>query len=334
MSGAGRPNVTGRDARAATRRGRRGGPWSAVGVVLLALAGPWIAPYPPERQEDVAGARLLPPLTRAHALSAGPHRTLIVTRLRRTPDGWQFDRAGRRQALAASDRAEEPAPRFYLLGTDTLGRDLLSRLLYGARHTVGLAALCVALALVVGIGTGASAGLAGGIWDEVVMRGVDVLMSIPRLLVVLVCASLFGPSIPLLVLVLGGTTWTGLARLARAETLAFRESGLAHAARAAGASAPRLVLRHLVPQIAPLLVVFAALRFADTIVLESALSFLGLGVPPPAVSLGDVLASGREALHEAWWVSAAPGLLIAAIVLSVRSTARGLFRLQDPPSLA
>src|SRR5439155_15218410 len=138
-------------------------------------------------------------------------------------------------------------------------------------------------ALFVGVGVGALAGLAGGLWDEILMRGVDVLMSIPRLLLVLVCTALFRPSIPLLVLVLGGTTWTGLARMVRAETLSFRESTPAQAARAAGSSTPRLVLRHLVPQIAPLLVVFAALRFADTIVLESALSFLGLGAPPPAV---------------------------------------------------
>jgi peptide/nickel transport system permease protein len=192
----------------------------------------------------------------------------------------------------------------------------------------------VAVALVVGVGAGASAGLAGGWWDRILMRGMEVLAAIPRLVLVLVCAALFTPSLPLLVLVLGGTTWTGLARLARAETLAFRDSGPAQSARAAGATAARLLLRHLVPQIAPLLVVFAALRFADTIVLESALALLGLGVPPPAVSLGDVLASGREALHEAWWVPAAPALLLAAIVLAVRSAARGLIRLQDPPSVA
>jgi peptide/nickel transport system permease protein len=315
-------------------RRRRAGSWTAGAVAVLALAGPWIAPYPPERQEDVAGARLLPPLSRAHALAVGPHRTLIVTHLRRTGDGWEFERAGRRQDLPAADLAAAPSVRFYVLGTDTLGRDLLSRLLYGVRHSVGLSTLCVALALIVGVGVGGAAGLAGGPWGESMMRGVEVLMSIPRLLLVLVCAALFRPSMPLLVLVLGGTTWTGLARLVRAETLAFRESGPAQAARAAGSSAPRLVLRHLAPQIAPMLVVFAALRFADTIVLESALAFLGLGAPPPAVSLGDILATGREALYEAWWVGAAPGALIAAIVLTVRSASRGLFRLQDPPSLS
>jgi peptide/nickel transport system permease protein len=318
---------------ATAERRRRTGLWTGAAVALLALAGPWVAPYPPDRQEDVAGARLLPPLTRAHALQDGPHRLLIVTGLRRTPDGWEFDRGGLRQALPAADLARKPAPRFYLLGTDTLGRDLLSRLLHGVRHSVVVATLCVALALVIGACVGAVAGLAGGLWDEILMRGVEVVISVPRLLLVLVSAALFRPSNTTLVLVLGGTTWTGLARMVRAETLTFRGSSPALAARAAGSSAPRLIVRHLVPQIAPVLVVFAALRFADTIVLESALSFLGLGAPPPAVSLGDVLASGREALYEAWWVAAAPAALIAAIVLAVRSVSRGFFSLEDPPSI-
>lgn len=311
---------------------RRAGPWAVAAVAFLAMAGPWIAPYPPEEQEDVAGARLLPPWTRAQALQAGP-RTFIVTGLGRTPEGWEFNRAGSRQTLPAADVTAGPSPRFYPLGTDSLGRDVSSRLLHGVRHSVGLAALCVALALLIGVGAGALAGLAGGWWDVVVMRGVEVLMSIPRLLLIMVCAALFRPSIPVLVLVLGGTTWTGLAKMVRAESLSFRESGPAQAARAAGSSAPRLVLRHLLPQIVPLLVVFAALRFADTIVLESALSFLGLGAPPPAVSLGDILASGRETLHEAWWVAAAPGVAITAIILTVRSASRGLAGLQDPPSM-
>jgi peptide/nickel transport system permease protein len=311
---------------------RRAGPWAVAAVALLAVAGPWIAPFPPEEQEDVAGARLLPPWTLAQALQAGP-RTFIVTGLGRTSEGWEFNRAGSRQTLPAADVTAGPSPRFYPLGTDALGRDVASRLLHGVRHSVGLAALCVALALLIGVVAGALAGLAGGWWDVVVMRGVEVLMSIPRLLLIMVCAAMFRPSIPVLVLVLGGTTWTGLAKMVRAESLLFRESGPAQAARAAGSSAPRLVLRHLVPQIVPVLVVFAALRFADTIVLESALSFLGLGAPPPAVSLGDILASGRETLHEAWWVAAAPGAAITAIIITVRSASRGLAGLQDPPSM-
>ena len=311
----------------------RAGAWTTAALALLALAGPWVAPYPPDRQEDVAGARLLPPLTRADALQDGRGRLLIVTDLRRTAEGWEFDRAGRRQTLPAAAPAPQPSPRFYLLGTDTLGRDITSRLLYGLRHSVVVAALCVALALILGAGVGAAAGLAGGLWDAILMRGVEVVMSIPRLLLIVVCAAIFRPSLTTLVLVLGGTTWTGLARMVRAETLTFRGSSPALAARAVGSSAPRLIARHLVPQIAPLLVVFSALRFADIMVLESALSFLGLGAPPPAISLGDILASGREALYEAWWVAAVPGALIAAVVLSVRSASRRLFSLEDPPSL-
>jgi len=157
-------------------------------------------------------------------------------------------------------------------------------------------------------------------------------MSIPRLLVYLVCAALFPPSSLLLVLVLGATTWTGLARIVRAEMMSIRGSDLALGARAVGSRPLRVVLLHLLPQMGPVLATTASLRFADTLLLESALSLLGLG--PPAVSLGAIMGSGRDVLADAWWVVVWPGVVISATVGTLRATAAGLFRLADPPSLS
>lgn len=317
-----------------TGAARFAGPAWLAAVLVLAATAPLLVAHPPDLQEDVAGARYLPPWTRAHALRISEDRVFIVTSLRATPAGWEFVRAGRRGALPAADLPHPPAARFYALGTDSLGRDLAARLLYGLRHSAGIATLSVALAVAIGVGVGAAAGWLGRTWDALLMRGVDALRSIPRLLLYLVCASLFPPSTLLLVLVLGATTWTGLSRMVRAETLALKRSDLAAAARAAGARPLRTVLRHLLPQMGPVLAVHVSLRFADTLLLESALSLLGLGAPAPAVSLGGIMASGRDALAQAWWIAAWPGLLISTLLLALRSTAAGLWRISDPPSVA
>jgi len=314
---------------------RRSAPAALAAVIVaLAAAAPWLAPRPPDLQEDVAGARYLPPLARAFALQTRPGRVRIVTDLRRGSGGWSYLRAGRREELADGDLVAPPSPRQYLLGTDALGRDLAGRLLYGTRHSLAIASLAVALALLLGVGVGSAAAVAGGRWDALIMRGVDVLMSIPRLLMVLLCAALFRPSTFLLVLILGATTWTGLARIVRGEMLALRGGDLELAARALGAPPARTILRHLVPQIIPVLVVGASLRLADTVLLESAVSLLGFGSPSPAVSLGGIMASGREALAEAWWIAAWPGLLLCVLVLTLRSAAASIFRTSDPPSVA
>jgi len=316
------------------RRIRGIGPAWLLVVVLLGALAPCLAPLPPDLQEDVAGARYLPPFARAHLLRVSGQRSVIVTALRSTSDGWEFVRAGQPGSLPAARVSEPPVARVYLLGTDSLGRDLASRLLYGLRHSLGIAALSVALALALGVAVGAAAGLAGGGWDGWLMRGVDVLRSIPRLLLYFVCASLFQPSTLLVVLVLGATTWTGVARIARAEMLALRESGLAAAARAAGLPPVRTMFRHLLPQMGSILAVTAALRFADTLLLESALALLGLGSPPPAISLGGIMGSGRDALADAWWIAAWPGLLITTLLLALRSTTARFFRVSDPSSVA
>ena len=311
--------------------------WAPAWLAALFLAGiaaTRLAPSPPDWQEDVAGARYLPPLTRACALPLPQERTWIVRDLRPIANGYEYLRAGRRESISTDALAGPPAARFYLLGTDSLGRDLASRLMYGIRYSLGVAALSVLLALLVGIAVGLVAGTGGGVWDATLMRAVDAIRCIPRVLLFLVCASLFPASGLMLVLILGLTTWTGLARIVRGEMRLLMRSELATAARASGASPARVALVHLLPQIAPLLAVNTALRFADTILLESALSLVGLGAPPPAVSLGSIMASGRDALAEAWWVAAWPGLLIATSVLALRSAAVSSARSADPPSVA
>jgi peptide/nickel transport system permease protein len=293
---------------------------------LLALAGlfaPWLASQPPDRQEDVAGARLLPPLTRAHLLHRDDQRTWIVTDLEERNAEFHFRRGGAPASLPAHRLTAPPAARLYLLGTDGLGRDLASRLLFGLRHALIIGGLSTLVALILGIGIGATAGLAGGFSDAIIMRSVDVVLALPRILVYLVVATLVPPSALALVLILGGTSWTELARLVRAELLTLRRSELAAAAHAVGATPARTLTRHLLPQLAPVVAVTLALRFADVVLLEAALSFLGLGAPPPAVSLGGMLAAGRDLLGQGWWVTLWPGGLIGLLVLALRGAAAG-----------
>ena len=304
-----------------------------LAIAVVAVAAPWLSPRPPDLQEDVAGGRNLPPLTRAHAVAVAPHRTWIVTSMSRTGAGWSFLRSGARVEVPDADVVAPPEPRFYLLGTDGLGRDLTSRLLHGARHSFGIAAVCVLLSLVLGSAVGSAAALAGGWTDMALMRGVDALICLPRLVVFFACAAVLPPSTLLTVLVLAATTWTHPARLVRSEILALRGSDLAASALAVGCSRVRLVLAHLLPATGSILAVTAALRLADTILLESALSFLGLGTPAPAVSLGDILASGREGLAEASWIILWPGLLIAAVVAGLRSVASSFWTASEPASV-
>jgi peptide/nickel transport system permease protein len=205
----------------------------------------------------------------------------------------------------------------FWLGTDELGRDLLSRVIHGARASLAVALLSVIVSGVLGTALGVLAGYRRG-WVEVaIMRAVDVMLSIPAILLAIITVAVLGPGFLNLVLVLGFTRWPRYTRVAYAQTLG--QAGLPYvtAARLAGARMPRLLLRHILPNIAAPLVVVATLEFGLMILFEAGLSFLGLGIQPPTPSWGSIMSTGRNYVGTAWWIATFPGICLFLLVLSV-----------------
>lgn len=205
----------------------------------------------------------------------------------------------------------------YWLGSDQLGRDLLSRCLYGLRLSLVLAAFGALTGLLLGAMMGMVAGLAGGAIDALIMGICDVKLSLPFTLVALLVIALAGSSATVLILVLGLAYWAHFARLIRAQVMAMRELPYIEAARAAGASGWRIATVHVLPNIVSPVVVMFTLNFSNLILLESALSFLGLGVQPPTATLGSMVGQGRDYMPSAPWIVAAPALLIVLVSLCV-----------------
>ncbi len=216
------------------------------------------------------------------------------------------------------------------LGTDQFARDVLSRLLYGARISLSIGFVAVAISVTIGTLLGAVAGYLGGIVDTLVMRFVDMVISFPRLVLLITIIALFEPSIFLITAVLGLTLWPGTARIVRGEVLSLREREFVQAAVALGYSKPRIIFRHLIPNALAPVIVAATLGVGNTIVLEAGLSFLGLGVQPPTPSWGTMVDAGRQNLLDAWWLSTFPGLAIVFTVLSFNLVGDGLRDALDP----
>ncbi|MBI4161844.1 MAG: ABC transporter permease, partial [Acidobacteria bacterium] len=308
--------------------GRSEARWGGIGIgilVVLALAAPVLAPYPPDRQSpDIPGARYLPPLTRLHEILLPEGRRLVATHVRATPAGTEYFRAGAWSLLPVSAAGPPGPARWHLLGTDGFGRDLLSRILFGARVSLGVGLLAVLLAATLGTLAGATAGLAGRAVDSLIMRLVDAALSLPRLFVILAVVALLRPSLVLVVILLGGTGWMDTARLVRGQILSLRERDFVQAARALGQRPPGLLFRHLLPNTVAPIAVDAALGVGNAILAEAALSYLGLGVPPPAPSWGNLVGAGRAVLLDAWWISTFPGLAIVLTVLCLNLLGEGL----------
>jgi peptide/nickel transport system permease protein len=218
----------------------------------------------------------------------------------------------------------------YLLGTDNLGRDILARLLYGGRVSLALAASAVVLAASVGVAVGLAAGVLGGRLDTVVMRVADVQLAFPVIMLAIAIVAVVGTSPGALVAVLALSGWVLYARTVRASVLTIRQLDYVEAARTLGASDLRVVLLHILPNtLAPILVIGSS-QFATMVLLESGLSFLGLGVQPPQPSWGAMLAEGRDYLSNAWWLATVPGLAISLVVLGANLLGDGLRDLLDP----
>ena len=253
-----------------------------VGLYLVALLAPLLAPYDPIAQGDLVASGYLSP----------------------NAEHW--------------------------LGTDQFGRDILSRILFGARISLAIGFIAVAIAIVLGSLLGAIAGYLGGAIDAVIMRFTDMVMAFPRLVLLIMIIALFEPSITLIILVLGLTQWPGTARLVRGEVLSLREQEYVQAARALGFGRSRIILRHLIPNVLAPVIVAATLGIGNTIVLEAGLSFLGMGVQPPTPSWGTLVADGRQNLLGAWWVATFPGLAIVVTVLAFNLVGDGLRDALDP----
>lgn len=203
------------------------------------------------------------------------------------------------------------------LGTDNLGRDILSRIIYGSQISLLIGICAVVVAGIIGLVLGLISGYYGGWIDKLIMRTVDAFLAIPNILFMLVVLAVMGPGLITLIFVLGATNWVTYARMVRGEVLSIKERDYVRAARSVGAKDVRIILTHILPNIASSFIVIATLNVATTIILEASLSFLGLGVQPPTVSWGGMLSDGREYLATSWWIATFPGIAITVTVLGI-----------------
>lgn len=220
-------------------------------------------------------------------------------------------------------------PRF-LLGTDHLGRDILSRLLHGARVSLPIAVAATTVGALIGITLGLVSGYFGGWVDSVVTKLIDIQLSFPFILFAIAVIAVSGPKLFVIVLVLSARSWTTFARVVRGETFTISGNEYVTAARALGANEPRILGRHILPNILPLALVIGTLDVGALIILESTLSFLGLGIQPPLVSWGKELSDARQYIQIAWWTTTFPGLAILIVVLSINLLGDRLRDILDP----
>ena len=296
----------------------------AAGVaVLVAVCALGPALLPDAGDGDPLHAALLPPGTAVTALAITDGRTLLSPRVEREGDSYVVHGGRSLTRVPAREVVSEGRLRLWL-GSDRFGRDLLPRLLVGGRMSLAVAALGVAVALLVGLAVGLAAATGGRLVDAVLMRLVDALLAFPILLLLILASALFRPGPLLLVLVLGLSSWMGLARLVRGQVLSLATRTFIQAARVAGTRELRIWTLHYLPNLKAPLAQDTALAMGSLVLAEATLSFLGLGLPPTMPSWGAMVADGQRVMIEGWWLSVFPGLAITALVVSLALIGDGL----------
>jgi peptide/nickel transport system permease protein len=233
-------------------------------------------------------------------------------------------------APAISPFNPDSIDRKHIFGTDDLGRDVLSRMIFGSRISLAVGFVAVGISTLIGMVLGALSGYYGGWLDRIIMRFIDIMLSIPTFFLILAVIAFIGPSIWNIMVIIGLTSWMGVARLVRAEFLSLKEREFVLAARAIGAGDFRIIFRHImINSMAPVLI-SAILGVAGAVLVESALSFLGIGVQPPTPSWGNILSLGKDNIEIAWWLSVFPGLAILVTVLGYNLLGEGIRDSIDP----
>ncbi|PIU83549.1 MAG: peptide ABC transporter permease [Elusimicrobia bacterium CG06_land_8_20_14_3_00_38_11] len=228
-----------------------------------------------------------------------------------------------------SERLQPPSKNHFL-GTDEMGRDVFSRMVYGTRISISIGIIAVGISVIVGTFFGLVSGYFGGKIDTVIMRFVDIMLCFPTFFLILMVIAFLEPNIYNVMVVIGLTSWPGLARLVRGETLSVKERDFIIAAKGLGLKKRRIIFVHILPNVIAPVIVAGILGVGAAILTESGLSFLGLGVQPPTPSWGNILTSGKDYIHIAWWLSLFPGLAILITVLSWNLLGEGLRDVFDP----
>lgn len=304
-------------------------------VILVGALAPWIAPYDPLEQLDAVGGRHRPPLTVMAAVRLRDKGWQLADRVERVPGGLLIERDGKRRVEPAEQVLNLTGDgvadrRVFVLGSDRFGRDVLSRIVYGARISLLIGFLAVAIALVIGCTVGALAALGPRLVDAFLMRVVDGMLAFPWILVLIVLVAFFAAGTRTLTVMMGCLAWMGIARLMRAELMSLKQRDFVVAARGLGASPWRVFFRHLLPNAFAPVLLQAVLIVGGLILAESTLSFLGFGVQPPEPSWGNMIAEGRHHLSRAWWAGLFPGLALVGTVIALNVAADGLRDLLDP----